>query len=122
MRPTLDHLRIRPPSRFECSEDVIAEILSLISYDSDTGCWCWNGRVDRVGAWLYCRFQLDGRSIPVHYLTYDLFIGPLPERRIYSKKGCDSPLCVNPAHMLYNFDESLQQSWRKKSIEYLQSL
>ena len=42
----------------------------------DDGCWEWIGSRQTFG---YGETWLDGRRVRVHRLTYETFIGPIPE-------------------------------------------
>lgn len=62
------------------------------------GCWIWTGKVENSG---YGRFQIGGKGSPhvsVHRFAYTLAHGTIPEGMVVMH-SCDTPLCVNPAHL-----------------------
>jgi hypothetical protein len=66
----------------------------------ECGCWVWKGNTCRTTGYGY--FWLDGRSRPAHRVSYELFVGPIPEGLQIDHvraRGCRSRACVNPAHL-----------------------
>lgn len=62
------------------------------------GCWEWTAFRDKAG---YARIQEGGRKGSVlyaHRLSYELFIGPIPEGMVIDHL-CRNRGCVNPTHM-----------------------
>ena len=63
------------------------------------GCWLWTGHTASNG---YGRIQIDGVSMPVHRVSYEWLVGPVPdglELDHVRARGCTSRACVNPAHL-----------------------
>lgn len=65
-------------------------------------CWVWLGaatgrRADAGGG--YGSFRLDGRSRPVHILTYVDTFGSIPRDRPLLDHLCSNRLCCNPHHL-----------------------
>lgn len=59
------------------------------------GCWFWTGGKDGDG---YGGFWLEGKPISAHRYSYQLNIGPIPNKLLVLHT-CDIPACVNPAHL-----------------------
>lgn len=62
---------------------------------TDTGCWIWQGRVDRSG---YGALKFRGRSMAAHRFYYEQLKGPIPEG-LQIDHLCSVRLCVNPEHL-----------------------
>lgn len=58
-------------------------------------CWLWTASTSRHG---YGNYQLDGRPIRAHRLSYYLGKGPIASN-LSVCHHCDTPACVNPAHL-----------------------
>ncbi len=63
--------------------------------DPDTGCWLWTGGVGEKG---YGRFWYKGKTIQAHRCSWMLHNGPIPKGLLVCHH-CDTPGCVNPAHL-----------------------
>lgn len=59
------------------------------------GCWEWKGHRD---AWGYGQFKHKGTAAKAHRVSYELFVGPIPEGLVLMHK-CDNPKCVRPDHL-----------------------
>ena len=60
-----------------------------------SGCWIWIGSVIPSG---YGKIMKDGKQCSAHRISYELFVGKIPENlRVLHK--CDVPSCVNPSHL-----------------------
>lgn len=61
-----------------------------------TGCWEFTGARDRQG---YGRLMgLDQVTRFAHRLSYELFVGPIPDG-LQIDHLCNNPPCVSPAHL-----------------------
>lgn len=58
-------------------------------------CWLWTAGCFTDG---YGSFRLGGRSLRAHRVSYEVSTGPIPEGLVVMH-SCDTPLCVNPAHL-----------------------
>lgn len=61
----------------------------------DTPCWIWTGAVTSAG---YGTLRVDGRLTLAHRHSYELHIGPIPDRHTIDHL-CRQTRCVNPAHL-----------------------
>lgn len=60
----------------------------------ETQCWIWR-RSTIKGYGKTCH---KGKSRYAHRVSYEVFVGPIPEGKRVCHK-CDTPLCINPAHL-----------------------
>jgi HNH endonuclease len=70
-------------------------LLTLSIPEPNTGCWLWT-----LGArhWGYGALVKNGRSHPAHRLSYEIFVGPIPDGMTIDHL-CRVPACVNPDHL-----------------------
>jgi hypothetical protein len=74
-------------------------------------CWLWNGPIGRAG---YGYFSLHSRHIGAHRLSYALVHGLAPAS-LFVCHHCDTPLCVNPAHLFVgNNKDNMADAARKQ--------
>lgn len=61
------------------------------------GCWFWDGLKNNLG---YGRIRVKGRTVKAHRVMFELThnVTLTPEQVI--RHSCDTPSCVNPAHLL----------------------
>lgn len=60
------------------------------------GCWLWRGAPN--GPEGYGRVRVAGRIQYVHRVAWSMARGPIPPDLCVCHR-CDTPLCVNPAHL-----------------------
>ena len=70
--------------------------LAKIAIQADN-CWLWLGSCSTTGG--YGQFWDGDRVRRAHAVSYELFIGKIPEGKII-RHTCDVPRCVNPQHLL----------------------
>src|SRR5690349_2614157 len=58
-------------------------------------CWLWEGGRGSDG---YGRFWMEGANVAAHRAAVLRADGEIPKGKIVSH-SCDTPLCVNPAHL-----------------------
>ncbi len=60
-------------------------------------CWLWVGAIDKQG---YGTFNDRGKTIKAHRYSYHRFVSLIPPgSKAYVCHTCDTPACVNPAHL-----------------------
>jgi hypothetical protein len=60
------------------------------------GCWVWVGQKDWKG---YGKIKLNGRTMGVHRVSYELHVGPIIPPDSYVVHSCDVPACCRPDHL-----------------------
>jgi hypothetical protein len=60
-----------------------------------TGCWLWEGRLDRRG---YGQAAFAGKRFQAHRLSLLAFSGTF-DHRLVVRHGCNQRRCVNPEHL-----------------------
>lgn len=63
--------------------------------DEATGCWIWGGAIAGDG---YGKLKRQGKTLRAHRFFYSKLVGPIPAGLVVCHR-CDTPLCVNPAHL-----------------------
>lgn len=64
-------------------------------------CWLWSGKPNKVNG--YGRIHVNGAGMGAHRFSYVLAHGDIPSGMIV-RHSCDTPLCVNPDHLLLGTD------------------
>lgn len=59
------------------------------------GCWSWTGTTIKAG---YSQISYQGRKFYGHRLSYEHFIGPIPDGLVIDHL-CRNTRCVNPEHL-----------------------
>ena len=68
----------------------------LLQTDPEGECWMWTGsKNDHMG---YGRVTIRQEQFYVHRLSYELFVGPIPEGLVIDHI-CRKPSCLNPDHL-----------------------
>lgn len=87
---------------------LIERVLARIVIDEETGCWLWQGALGHNG---YGRTALRGREFRPHRVTYEHFVGPIPEGltldhvchtndpQCFLGNDCPHRRCCNPEHV-----------------------
>jgi hypothetical protein len=64
----------------------------------ETGCWLWQGSRTSKLPKGYGIIFIAGKYHTTHRVSYALFRAPVPEGLCVLHE-CDTPLCINPAHL-----------------------
>lgn len=75
----------------------VEAVLARIEPDLNTGCWLWSGATNEHG---YGSLSRDGKRYKAHRFFFEKLVGPIPPKTFLCHK-CDTPACVNPAHMFF---------------------
>ena len=67
----------------------------LAKVDQSGECWLWTATKHVFG---YGSFGHKGKKVGAHRMSYELFVGPIPEG-MFVLHRCDVPECVKPDHL-----------------------
>ena len=82
----------------------------------ESGCWEWNGELDKDG---YGKIYAFSKRVSAHRFSYEIFNGII-EPEMFVCHSCDNPCCVNPDHLwLGTTQENTQDSVNKGRRDYL---
>lgn len=73
----------------------VAEWQEWFDVDPQSGCWLWKRSKMSRG---YGNLWLNSKTHLAHRMSYAYHTGPIPEG-LCVMHSCDTPLCVNPAHI-----------------------
>lgn len=95
--------------------DFEGRIRERIIIDPDTGCHVWTGAKTETG---YGRIWYDGKVVRLHRLAYERHTGTKIPKGKCVLHDCDSPPCVNPAHLfLGTQQDNIQDCVRKGRLK-----
>lgn len=78
---------------------------------SVTGCWLWRGAPR--GSNGYGRIKVGGASMPAHRFSWIIHFGEIVGGLLVLHR-CDTPLCVNPAHIFLGTHQDNMDDCRSK--------
>lgn len=82
---------------------------------TESGCWLWIGPISRE----YGLYNRRGMRERAHRAAYILFKGPIPEGLCVCHR-CDTPSCVNPAHLFLGTRKDNWDDMRSKNRHFYQ--
>lgn len=85
----------REKSDAEHLQRAVVRALSRFIPEPNSGCWLWDGHVDRMG---YAVLSIRSRFINGHRVMWEWRNGPIPKGMHVCHK-CDVPSCINPDHL-----------------------
>ena len=74
---------------------VEARLMQYVIPEPNTGCWLWIGATSPHG---YGSFAFNGENRFAHRVMYETKFGKFEKELLVCHK-CDTPACVNPAHL-----------------------
>lgn len=75
---------------------VLDRLMEKVIWNGDEDeCWEWQGGKNDSS---YGLLRVDGREAYAHRVSYELFVGPIPDG-LEIDHLCRRPNCVNPAHL-----------------------
>lgn len=79
-------------------------------------CWIWTAARSSAG---YGQLRYGGKIILIHRLSYELFIGPIPDG-IFVCHKCDNPPCCRPDHLFLGtaFDNTKDCAQKGRTRNY----
>lgn len=77
------------------SPEIQNRIYNNISPEPMSGCWLWTSNISKAG---YARLSVNNRRQYVHRLSYEEFVGPIPDG-LQIDHLCRVRCCVNPDHL-----------------------
>jgi hypothetical protein len=86
---------------------------SQIKEDTN-GCWLWQGTKGGKGYGQICR---DGKTVGAHRASWEMNYGPIPSG-LFVCHHCDTPACVNPAHLFLGTNQQNMLDCIKKGRFY----
>lgn len=103
------------------SVETIEERLLRRRRVTDDGCWLWT----LAGTSGYGSVDHDGRTILVHRLAYELWVGPIPTGQTIHHR-CAQRLCFNPEHLeavtqRQNMGEMFARTYYERRIAELEA-
>lgn len=81
--------------------DPVPRFWSKVDIRSSDECWLWTGTFVSRG---YGGFKAGGKMYRAHRYAYELVNGPI-EGDLFVCHSCDTPACVNPAHLWLGTNE-----------------
>lgn len=78
--------------------------------EPNSGCCLWLASISERG---YGRIYDDGKNKRAHRVSYEEYIGPIPEGLLVLHR-CDTPACINPGHLFLGTHQDNMDDMVKK--------
>lgn len=92
-------------------EQIADRFISKVVMAGPSDCWLWTGTAVRR----YGQFTVRHRPVLAHRFAYELWVGPIPDGLTIDHvraRGCNSTLCVNPAHLEpVTLADNIRRAW-----------
>jgi hypothetical protein len=113
-KPTLRERGLLPRNWSDLRDDAErrAWLEERYTPEPNTGCWLWLMRCDKKGYGVAFFGENRGGQL-AHRVIYREFVGPIPDGMFLCHK-CDTPCCVNPAHMFIGDNTDNVQDMARK--------
>jgi hypothetical protein len=90
--------------------------MRFVEFECNSGCWLWSGAAlpvteKQLGYGLFR--PAGGQMVRAHRYSYELFVGAIPAG-LLACHHCDTPLCVNPAHLFAGTHHDNNEDCRAK--------
>lgn len=86
---------LRTPSDVPVWDKILLRGWTEVPGPLDTPCWWYDGTHEKHG---YGNVRLHGRIVKTHRVSYEHFVGPIPDGLIVRHR-CDVRICLNPDHL-----------------------
>lgn len=77
------------------SDAALSAFIARVEFDTNGGCWLWSG-APSMG---YGVASFGGKNHKAHRVSWALHMGDMPPPETKVCHRCDTPVCVNPAHL-----------------------
>jgi hypothetical protein len=93
---------------------ILPDFESAFTPEPFSGCWLWIRGSNSDG---YGQITMNRKQQAAHRVSWQLYRGPIPEG-MQILHSCDTPPCVNPAHLFLGKDKDNVQDSIKKDRHF----
>jgi len=93
--------------------ETLKERLLAFVDKNEKDCWIWRGSKNTKTGSEYGRINIDGICKYAHRISYEVFIGEIPEDCDIHHK-CEEPSCINPEHLIAELPHLHRNRLRKE--------
>lgn len=108
-------------SRYENElDDLYARVDQKISCEPNSGCWLWTGTVNQSGYAIIRssrKWNRADKDLRVSRIIYRRYNGEIADGFLL-RHTCDTPLCVNPRHLIQGTDQDNARDCAKRGRSY----